>query len=214
MLPFTPAQFFDVFRLYNEAIWPAQLAGYALGLIAVGALFRSGPVIDRLAAIALALMWIWTGFVYHWLYFYPINPAALLFGSLFIAQGLLFLTIGASGPGLTFQFAYAPRPLLGMALIAYAAIAYPLIGLAAGHSYSQLPQFGVTPCPVVLLTFGRLLLLRSAVRWWMVAIPLLWSLIGGTAAFLLDVPQDWVLLASGPLTVFLMVKRKPRLLCS
>ena len=28
---------------------------------------------------------------------------------------------------------------------------------------------------------------------WLLAIPFIWSLIGGSAAFLLDVPQDWVL---------------------
>ena len=56
----------------------------------------------------------------------------------------------------------------------------------------------MTPCPVALFTLGWLLLLRSPVKWWVTAIPVAWSLIGGTAAFLLEVPQNWVLLASGP----------------
>jgi hypothetical protein len=46
-------------------------------------------------------------------------------------------------------------------------------------------------------------LLASELRWWIVALPFAWSLIGGTAAFLLHVPQDWLLLASGVLTVAL-----------
>ena len=32
-LPFTAEQFFDVFRRYNESVWPAQLALNAIALI-------------------------------------------------------------------------------------------------------------------------------------------------------------------------------------
>jgi hypothetical protein len=38
----------------------------------------------------------------------------------------------------------------------------------------------------------------------LLAIPLLWSLIGGSAAFLLGVPQDWLLLFSGVVTVLVL----------
>ena len=33
-LPFTTDQFLDVFRAYNDAVWPAQWLLYALGVIA------------------------------------------------------------------------------------------------------------------------------------------------------------------------------------
>jgi hypothetical protein len=49
-----------------------------------------------------------------------------------------------------------------------------------------------------------MLLLAHPVRWLTLAIPVLWSLLGGSAAFLLDVPQDWFLLFSGPLAVGLL----------
>jgi hypothetical protein len=57
-------------------------------------------------------------------------------------------------------------------------------------------MFGITPCPVTIFTLGMLLLARP-MYWWLLAIPVLWSLVGGSAAFLLGVPQDWVLLLSG-----------------
>lgn len=38
MLPFTEAQFFEVFGRYNLATWPAQIVAYALALTALGAL--------------------------------------------------------------------------------------------------------------------------------------------------------------------------------
>ena len=43
MLPFTLEQFLNVFATYNKAIWPAQIAAYVLGTIAVAALLRPGP---------------------------------------------------------------------------------------------------------------------------------------------------------------------------
>lgn len=85
---------------------------------------------------------------------------------------------------------------MGWTLIAYAAVLYPLIGLWSGHSLEEVPMFGITPCPVTIFTFGPLLLARP-VAWWLLVIPFLWSLIGGSAAFLLEVPQDWVLALSG-----------------
>jgi hypothetical protein len=57
-----------------------------------------------------------------------------------------------------------PAGLLGLALIAYALVVYPLIGLWFGHSLGELPAFGVTPCPLVLFTFG-ILLLAQRVPW-------------------------------------------------
>jgi hypothetical protein len=41
--PFTIEQFMSVFVAYNEAIWPAQLAAYAFGLMAVAALWWKRP---------------------------------------------------------------------------------------------------------------------------------------------------------------------------
>jgi len=38
-------------------------------------------------------------------------------------------------------------------------------------------------------------------------IPFIWSLIGGSAAVLLHVPQDWLLLVSGFITVLLIIVR-------
>lgn len=34
-LPFTPEQFFEIFRQYNEAVWPAQIALNLFALTAV-----------------------------------------------------------------------------------------------------------------------------------------------------------------------------------
>jgi hypothetical protein len=206
MLPFTPEQFHAVFSEYNAAIWPIQVIAYGLGLLSVLFLVQGTPRSGRWVAGALGAMWIWTGVAYHWLFFAPINSAAFLFGALFVAQGIIFLWAGLHGGRFRFGYAGGVRASLGMALILYAAAFYPLIGIALGRTYAELPQFGVTPCPLVIFTLGCLLLSTVQVDWWILAIPLAWSLIGGVAALLLDVPQDLALPLGGAITTLLVSK--------
>ncbi len=72
-------------------------------------------------------------------------------------------------------------------------------------------MFGIAPCPVTLFTFGVLLLTTAPVPRWLLIIPLAWSLLGGTAAFMLGVPQDWPLLFSGLTIVLLVLRDRQRL---
>jgi hypothetical protein len=209
MLPFTREQFLGVFAEYNTAVWPVQVVAYVLGLIVVVALLRPSLLGHRLAASALAAMWVWTGVAYHGLFFARINPVALAFGALFVVQGLLFVIAGVAGRRLVFGHSAGFASALGWALVAYAAVLYPLLGQSTGHAYPAQPMFGITPCPVTLFTFGVLLLTSAPVPRWLLIIPLAWSLVGGSAAFMLGVPQDWPLLFSG-LTIVLLVLRDRR----
>jgi hypothetical protein len=193
MLPFSEQQFLDVFARYNAAIWPIQIIAYVFGVLAVLPLWSRSAAPARLAFWALAAMWAWTGLVYHLLFFAAINPAAWLFAALFVLEGvLLFAAVGRIRLASTSVL----QATIGWGLIAYALVAYPLLGLAIGGSAEELPMFGVTPCPLVLFTLGVLLFAqpRSQLLW---IVPLLWTLIGGSAAILLGVEQDWPLLASG-----------------
>ena len=197
MLPFTPEQFLGVFVNYNDVIWPIQIAAYVLGAISIASLFRRTRASDRVIAGILAAMWLWTGVAYHALSFSVINKAAYIFAALFIVEGCYLVYAGVYRD----QIRFGLRPLLatavGISLMAYTAIAYPLIGVATGHRYPEMPMFGVTPCPVTIFTFGMLLLTLRPVPSWLFVIPFVWSLIGGSAAILLNVPQDWLLLVSG-----------------
>jgi hypothetical protein len=207
MLPFTPEQFLAVFVNYNHAIWPAQIAAYLAGGLAVALLRPITPGSDRAITGILAAMWLWTGGFYHGVWFAAINKAAYLFAALFVAQGCYLLHAGVYRHRLRFGLRRGPAVWAGAAFAAYAAIAYPLIGIATGHHYPAMPMFGVTPCPVTIFTFGLLLLTTGPVPRGLLVIPFIWSLIGGSAAILLDVPQDWLLLLSGGIAVPLIVLR-------
>lgn len=195
MLPFTHEQFAQVFAAYNAAVWPAQAVAYILGVIICIALARGTRASASVAAFGLAAMWIWSGVAYHVAFFATINPAAYAFGALFVVEGLLLALAGASRR-LQFGATDRLRHWAGWGLIVYALVLYPLVGLGTGVTYPALPMFGITPCPVTLFTFGVLLLSSARVPWWMLVIPAAWSLVGGSAAWLLQVPQDWPLLLS------------------
>jgi hypothetical protein len=158
-------------------------------------------------------MWSWVGLVYHGLYFSRINPAAAAFSVAFLLQALLFAFAAVRGRGLAFTALSAVRLTVGVSLIGYALVAYPLIGLLAGERYPAMPLFGVAPCPLLIFTFGLLVWARSA-RWWLWIVPVLWSLVGGSAFLVLAVPQDWALpvAAAAALLVALAQRRERSLI--
>jgi hypothetical protein len=207
MLPFTREQFISVFVEYNLSVWPLQFVAYLIGLAMVAMLLRPTSVSDRIIAGGLAAMWFWTGVSYHGVYFSPINEAAILFGALFALQGALFVYVGIVRGALRFGLPNTATGWLGGSLVVYSAAVYPLIGIWVGHGYPEMPMFGVTPCPVTIFTFGFLLLTTAPVSRWLLAIPFAWTLVGGSAAFLLGIPQDWLLLFTGLIAVPLLVLR-------
>ena len=196
MLPFTREQFLALFVQYNKDVWPVQIGAYVLGLAMIFLLFVPATGRNRIIGVGLAAMWGWTGIVYHGHYFASINRAAPVFAALFVLQAALFLYSAAIRERVHFRVSHGARAWVGWSLIGYAMVLYPLIGLGSGHSLAAVPMFGITPCPVTIFTLGLLLLARP-MAWWLLAIPFVWSLVGGSAAFLLGVPQDWVLLLAG-----------------
>ena len=197
MLPFTREQFVAVFAAYNPAVWPAQVVAYLLALVVVAALLRPSRAGDRVVGAALASMWVWTGIAYHATFFAAINRAAWLFAALFVLQGMLLLHTAVVRAALGFGHARGLAAWCGWGWVLYACALYPLFGWWAGHRYPGLPMFGITPCPVTLFTFGVLLLAKPPVPRRLLVIPFVWSLIGGSAAILLQLPQDWPLLLGG-----------------
>lgn len=193
LLPFTRDQFVAVFAAYNAAMWLARLVAPLVGAAIAAQALQPSRGGDRRIGVGLALMWLWTGAAYHGVYFSAINPLAWVFAALFVAQGLLLLRATLQPAGLAFASGSGPTAWFGWALVTYSAVVYPLVGLMAGQRASELPSFGITPCPVTLFTLGMLLLTSAPVPRALLVIPGLWALVGGSAAVLLAMPQDWAL---------------------
>jgi hypothetical protein len=210
MLPFTRAQFTAVFADYNAAVWPMQVLAFGLGLLVVVKILWRSKASSRVITLSLAAMWLWTGVFYHLMFFSAINPVATLFGAVFVLQSVLLCTAAVRN-NLSFSSGDPGNRLdrgLGWALLAYAIVFYPLAGRAVGQQWADMPAFGLTPCPVTLATIGVFLLADPPLPRSLLWIPVGWTLIGGSAAALLDMPQDSVLLLVPLLLVGLMVQAR------
>lgn len=194
-LPFSVDQFFDVFGAYNRALWPAALALWAYALTGAAALARRGPRGGRWIAVMLAVQWAWAGIAYHAMFFSPINPAAWLFGGLFVAESTLLVWFGVVRDRLRFSSFGSPRHLFAWVLIAYALL-YPLVALGDGHAFPRTPTYGV-PCPTALLTIGFLFASDPPLPHLITIIPIVWAFVGGSAAVLLGVRVDLMLWVAG-----------------
>lgn len=204
-LPFSEPEFLGVFGRYNAAFWPVAAGLWVASLAAFVAMLRRRQW-HLLTSILIAAQWLWAGVAYHLHLFAQINPAAKAFGWAFVLQAILMAVVVGSAGGLRYAAA-GPRRLIGLWFAAYG-LAYPLLALTVVHAYPDTPTFGV-PCPTALYTTGLLLLATSGRRILLV-IPLLWAMIGGSAAILLGVPTDFPLLLLG--AVLLVDLLAPRLL--
>ncbi|MDT3740238.1 MAG: DUF6064 family protein [Candidatus Kapabacteria bacterium] len=207
-LPFTIEQFLNIFKIYNDSIFPAQIFAYVLGVICIILIFRTSNKSSRIILVVLGLYWLWMGVVYHLLNFTQINNAAYIFGAIFIIQGLIFLYIVVFKNELTFKFDKSLNSITGIVLIIYAMFIYPLIGMWLGHSYPNSPVFGVAPCPTTIFTFGILLQVKNRLNIWIYIIPLIWSVIGFFAAIKLGITEDVGLLISGLITGIILFKQR------
>jgi hypothetical protein len=203
-LPFTKEQFFDLFVSYNEALWPAAAALWILSAVIVAVRLSVSRPHDRWISALLVTHWAWSALAYHVAFFTRINPAAWLFAALFLGQAVLFFRVGVVQRRLSFApwgHAWAP---LAWGLIAYS-LAYPLINAIDHLSLRRIPTFGL-PCPTTIFTVG-VLMLTTPRSWKLSIVPVIWSAIGGSAAFLLGVHADVALPVAGIALAIFSVRR-------
>jgi hypothetical protein len=198
-LPFTREHFFDLFAAYNEALWPGAAALWIASVVCVCKLIarRQG---GRWIGALLAWHWAWSALAYHVAFFTRINAAAWIFGALFLVQAALFFRMGVLQQHLSFRPWRTRWAPVAWALILYSLV-YPAINAVSHGTLFRIPTFGV-PCPTTIFTAG-VLLLATPRSWSLSTVPVIWSAIGGSAAFLLGVHADLALpVAGGALAIY------------
>lgn len=203
--PFSRAEFFAVFARYNDAVWPAQFALYALAIAAVILALRRSSGSSRATFVILAALWLWMGVVYHAGFFAEVNPAAIVFAGVFLVEALLLLYLGTRR-----NVVIAPRNdaagWAGAGLVILSLVVYPMMSIAAGHEYPAQPTFGL-PCPTTIFTLGILVWAINTSPRRVFVIPVLWSVVGTAAAFQLGVPEDFSLALSVAVVAFVVLAR-------
>lgn len=208
-IPFSIDEFLNVFENYNLSLWPIQLFFYVLALLAITVIFKRSFKSSKIVMSILTFFWIWMGLVYHILYFSQINKMAYLFGILFIVQGFVFLYFGVIKQTIQFEFNLNLSGIVAIVFLTYSLVLYPLIGHVVGHIYPRTPTFGV-PCPTTIFTFSLLLYSVHRIPWYIIIVPLLWSIIGFSAAINLSVKEDFGLVIAGVLSTIILLVHKPK----
>jgi len=178
-------------------------------LVAIFLALRPNRFSDATISVILSLIWLWTGAVYHLWFFTRINPAANLFAALFMVQAAIFWYAGLTRKSLIFRIRLDVYGVAGALMIFYALIGYPILGQALGRIYPQSPTFGL-PCPTTIFTFGLLLWAEKKVPSYVWLIPLVWSLIGFSAAITLNIREDHGLVLAGIVGTVLILWRDTR----
>ena len=195
-MPFDTQQFLDVFADYNTSVFPAQILLLVAGLLILR-LADSGDVSSsRIATSILSALWLWMGYVYHWVFFTRINDLAIVFGAMFVVQAAILFYAGVIRNDLRFERQSGARRSIGTLVVVYALVIYPLIGMAVGHSYPYSPTFGL-PCPTTIFTLGLLIRSSRRVPFYVPPLMLVWAAIGSSAAYSLGVTEDLGLLVAG-----------------
>jgi Family of unknown function (DUF6064) len=207
MLPFSPEQFFEVFRQYNEAVWPFQIVLKVLAAAVAVLLLRPQRWSNEAIAAALAFLWGWMGVVYHLLHFSSIDPAANWFAALFLVQALVFVWEGVVRRRMRFEPAHGARFVAGAALIVYPLLVYPQLSGLLGHYYPAAPTFGL-PCPTTIFTVGVLVFLAPPYPRRVLVVPILWCILGTAAVFLLEMPEDLGLAAAAIVGAALLLRKQ------
>ena len=203
-MPFTVDQFMDVFKSYNLSIWPFQIFLNIIALFAIIFTIKTYRYSNRINAGILCFLWLWTGIVYHLIFFTSINNAAFIFGAIFIIQALIFIYAGIIKKALSFNSHLNIYGITGAVFIIYALLIYPVLGHLLGHIYPKSPTFGL-PCPMTIFTFGLLLWTDSKIPKYVLIIPFLWSVVGFSAAVNLRIYEDFGLLLAGLLGTILII---------
>jgi hypothetical protein len=199
-LPFSHDAFLDVFAAFNAAWWPV-VAVLWVATAWTALMWWRGQIRAPAILVLLAVHWAWSGAVYHWRYFRPINPAATVFAAGFVVQAVVFAWLAWTRRGL--RVPGGRRRTLAGALVLYG-LAYPLVGLATGLAYPRLPTFAV-PCPTTIITAGWMLAFSGLPRAASV-LPLVWAGIGSSAAFMLGISADLALVVAAMASITHIVR--------
>jgi hypothetical protein len=198
-----------VFGTYNLAIWPLQLIAYLLGFLAVFLSFRRTKHSSRIIAAILSFYWLWTGVVFCVLFWGPNYTLAYGFAVMGMIQGVVFLVLGVLKPRLSFRFQPDVYGVVGILLVAYAMLGYPVFGYFLGHIYPRTMPFGLVPCPTTVFTLGLLLWTDKPVPKYFLIVPFMAG-VSGLLAVWIGVLEDVGLIVAGLVGTGLILYRDTR----
>jgi hypothetical protein len=205
-LLFSPRTYYRLIELYNREIWPAQIAGVAIGLAIVALLFGKQGARDRIAAGLLAACWLWVAWVFHYQRYAQINWAATWFAAAFAFQALLLVVLGVVAGRVVFRRPMGRERWLAASLCLFAILGYPLLAPLAARAWTTAETFGVAADPTTIATLAALVLVKGRIRWLLLLVPLLWCATAAATLWAMDAPEAVVVAGAALLALWLAAR--------
>ena len=149
-LLFSPRTYYRLLELYNLAIWPAQLAGMAIGLAIIALMIGKHGHRDRIIAGLLAACWLWTGWAFHYQRYAQINWAAPWFAAAFAFEALLLVVVGVFAGRLVLRRESDGKFWIPTLIVAISVFGYPLLAPLTGRPWTTAETFGVAADPTAI----------------------------------------------------------------
>jgi hypothetical protein len=188
---FSARAYARLFEAYNAAVWPAQIATLALGLLLVRLSWTPGRRPSRAAAAILAAGWLWIAVAFHLLRYSSLHWAGRSFAVACALEAALLVAFAATG---RFDPGAVSRRLAraGIGVLLFALLLQPLALLLAGRTLRQVEVFGLAPDPTAVATIGAVYAGVARARWALLAIPVAWCAISGATMLATRVPGGWI----------------------
>lgn len=188
LLMFEPRTYYRLFERINGELWPAPLLTLTLGLVLLVLAWRGRA--PRAALLLLVPAWLAVAVAFHWQRYAPINFLAPWYAWVSVLEGALLLVAAAGRVKWLDPGTDQPPDRAGVALLAFAVLLQPLIGVVSGRAWGAVELFGLAPDPTALATLGVVLAFRG--RWVLLVIPVLLALASGATLWAMEAADAWV----------------------
>lgn len=184
-LMFAPRTYWRLIEIYNQDLWPWQLAVLAAGVALAWHVARRGAGARRVACAALALAWLWVAWEFHWQRFATVNWGARYLAAAGVLQAVLLLMAALRAPAAPLAAVNRVAHRSGVSLALGGTILYPLATAIAGASWWRAELAGLMPEATALATLGLVAATRPRLWPWLMVLPLLTLLVGAATLWLL-----------------------------
>ena len=210
MLPYTAETLFALFDEYNTAIrpLPALALFFAAGVLML--VIRSRQDRSRLVIGILAVSWLWTGIDYQLIFFSGINFAAPAYCAAFVLQGLVLAWTGLVRRRFILHFNRGFIGWAGIRIAIIAAVILPVIDWQSGVGWTDMRLALIAPGATAGFTLGILMMSKGPIPLHLIVIPVLWTFAAGFHAWILGIPQDYLLPVVGVIALAACLKSRNR----
>lgn len=173
----TLEQLMNAISQSNETIWPFQYVALALSFLGVYLAFRKSKTSDWTIVGIMIFFYLWNALVF-WL---PMAKEGFTTGYVFMVIFFFesgYLLYAGLKENLSFHFKSSVTAIIGLVIIAYGLIFYPIVGLLIGRQYPALIFSPLFSCPLNIWVMGMFLLTEKPLPRCLVMVPFVWGLIG------------------------------------